>query len=514
MSSFLQNLSLIVLRLVLFTAWRNYLSKRLYPDLAGLSLEASPDDAETSRYADIRSAGTALELSILPSPATTPVQGASRRRGSTSQKHLHSSISRGVFSLVLTESCIIFLLLILQAMNVFLPSTRLYNWRYSLTFLIISILALIPQCTSLLLMVGMQANEGRGRLFFIRITFSFIPVAVFLFALAHIPLPVGLASSNFLTSALSRLIILGTIILGLLSGFGAISNAWGFIPFLSTSQPIPTEQQISSAEYSLSAIRNDLAERRAALAGRRDSSSDRSWLSRVGVTFRPNNELEQEIRGLEALEHEMARKLESLCESRDTAKFALTWKGKTLNIIGYLFAIYCVVRVFNSLVNIVLPSRRVASSATTYSDIISELLVYILSWTYTSRHIELDDVTPIARQLSLVFVGIMILTSIRLVLRGVTRALRVTSRNLGASLMLLILAQLMGIYLLSTVVQMRSSFPPPPKPPNDEDAVNLFSTIPPYEVFGSLFDWSFLAAAVTSGAVRWGIQKMNHAGEV
>jgi hypothetical protein len=110
----------------------------------------------------------------------------------------------------------------------------------------------------------------------------------------------------------------------------------------------------------------------------------------------------------------------------------------------------------------VLPSRRLASSSTNYPDIISELLVYILSWVYTSRYIKLEDVTPIARQLSLGFVGIMILTSIRLVLRGVTRvrnifififlnfhakvvrqALRVTSRNLGASLMLLILAQLM-----------------------------------------------------------------------
>ncbi len=146
--------------------------------------------------------------------------------------------------------------------------------------------------------------------------------------------------------------------------------------------------------------------------------------------------VEQEIRGLEALEYETARKLELLRESRDAAKFNSTWKGRTLNAVGYLFAIYCVVRVFNvswrdaiytfinicqSLANIVLPSRRLASSSTNYPDIISELLVYILSWVYTSRYIELEDVTPIARQLSLAFVGIMILTSIRLVLRGVTR---------------------------------------------------------------------------------------------
>lgn len=57
--------------------------------------------------------------------------------------------------------------------------------------------------------------------------------------------------------------------------------------------------------------------------------------------------VEQEIRGLEALEYETARKLELLRESRDAAKFNSTWKGKILNLVGYLFAIYCVVRVFN-----------------------------------------------------------------------------------------------------------------------------------------------------------------------
>lgn len=75
------------------------------------------------------------------------------------------------------------------------------------------------------------------------------------------------------------------------------------------------------------------------------------------------------------------------------------------------------------------------------------------------------DIAVISRQINLGLVGVIILSSIRLVLRGVARvsqslgsylgyfgryshqyqfqALRVTSRNIGASLMLLILAQLM-----------------------------------------------------------------------
>ncbi|RPD54088.1 hypothetical protein L227DRAFT_567565 [Lentinus tigrinus ALCF2SS1-6] len=62
------------------------------------------------------------------------------------------------------------------------------------------------------------------------------------------------------------------------------------------------------------------------------------------------------------------------------------------------------------------------------------------------------------------------------------------------------LAQVMGIYLLSTLIQLRNSFPPPPTHPATEPdvgIVNLFSTLPEYQLFGSLFDGaSFLG--------RWG----------
>ena len=57
---------------------------------------------------------------------------------------------------------------------------------------------------------------------------------------------------------------------------------------------------------------------------------------------------------------------------------------------------------------------------------------------------------------------------------------------------------------------MRSSFPPPPTKPDADAAVtNLFSTIPEYEVFGSLFDWSFLASFVASAFVRYGAERVN-----
>jgi len=62
---------------------------------------------------------------------------------------------------------------------------------------------------------------------------------------------------------------------------------------------------------------------------------------------------------------------------------------------------------------------------------------------------------------------------------------------------------------------MRSSFPPPPPSPEegaDTPTTNLFTTLPAFEVFGSLFDWSFLIAAGASLFVRWGAARVNGPG--
>ncbi|TFY61413.1 hypothetical protein EVJ58_g4526 [Rhodofomes roseus] len=226
----------------------------------------------------------------------------------------------------------------------------------------------------------------------------------------------------------------------------------------------------------------------------------------------------QELNGLEALEYEMSRNLEALKERQADAKFSRTIGGRIFNWGGRLFAIYCIFRILNSLVNLVTPVPPSTSPAQSPRsvDMLSIGLAKLLSL-LPSVHIGDDGVAVISRQISLGLVGVIILSSIRLVLRGVARVLRVTSRNLGASLMLLILAQLMGIYLLSTLVQLRTAFPPPPLRPDvspDVGLVNLFSTLPEYQLFGSLFDGSFLLAAAGGAVVRWFGDRMRNAGQM
>ena len=118
-----------------------------------------------------------------------------------------------------------------------------------------------------------------------RVFMSLVPYLIYLFAFTMIPLPESLSTVNsgITTLALSRLIVLGTFIIGLLSGFGAAMNSWEFLPALSKSRRwvdsevlaacsllrlnarrrIPSEQEIRTAEEALERIRNDLTVRKA-----------------------------------------------------------------------------------------------------------------------------------------------------------------------------------------------------------------------------------------------------------
>ncbi|KAI0659540.1 Abscisic acid G-protein coupled receptor-domain-containing protein [Cubamyces menziesii] len=505
-----QSAGLLVIRAALFYACRRYLLRNLYHDLQDLSAKAASDSGAPVTV--VFDSGD-TELDTLPTSATSPtsVSATSRKRP------FHSALSRALFALCFSETCMLFLLLILQALDLSSPIVRLIHWRISLAVLLVAIVLGIPLSYSIVLSNGSNpgVSPASSRVISPRLGLYLIPNVLFLLALSYIPIPAGMQTHSILASTLSRLTVIGTVFLGLLSGFGAIDTAWDFFPVFSrTSRPHPTDEEVRTAESGLQRVREDLTQRRKdlrALEASKQPDAQSNWFSKTVLSWSGDSEssaLAKEISGLEALEYEMSRSLEALKQRQAHAKFSKTLAGRVFNWGGRLFSLYCVYRIVTSLVNLIIPRSPPATpgeSAPTNADVISFVLAYLLSH-LPFVQVPADKIAVISRQISLGFVGIIILSSIRRVLRGVARLLRVTSRSLGASLMLLTLAQVMGIYLMATLIQLRTSFPPPPARPDvdaDEGIVNLFSTLPEYQFFGPLFDGSFLLAAAATGAVRW-----------
>ncbi|KAH9851286.1 Abscisic acid G-protein coupled receptor-domain-containing protein, partial [Lenzites betulinus] len=494
---------------VLFYACRKYLLRNLYHDLQDLSAKAS---SEAGTSVIVFDAGE-TELETLPTSATSPSTPSIGRK-----RPFHSALSRALFSLCFSEACLLFLLLVCQAIDVLHPRVRLAHWQASLSALIICIVLVIPLSYSLVLSNG-SGSPGvspiRQQILSPSLGLYLIPNIIFLLALSYVPLPADMPTHTVLASTLSRLTVIGTVLLGLLSGFGAIYTAWDFFPVFSRNNKAPpTDEEVRSAESGLQRVRDDLAQRQRdlrLLESTKPPDTQSSWLSRSLPSWQGNSEassMAQEITGLQALEYEMSRNLEVLKQRQGDGKFSRTLAGKAFNWGGRLFAIYCIYRIFASILNLLLPRTPPSTPgepATTNADVVSFVLAYLFSF-LPFTDIPQAKIAVISRQISLGLVGAIILSSIRRVLRGVARVLRVTSRSLGASLMLLILAQVMGIYLLSTLIQLRTSFPPPPSRPDldpDLEIMNLFATLPEWQFFGSLFDGAFLLAAAVSAAVRW-----------
>lgn len=235
-------------RAALFFSCRNFLLRSLYHDLQDLSSVEVPSGPHSHEEAD-------FELEMLPVHS-----GAGATPGKKTS--LHSTLARSLFSASFSESCMMFLMLMLQGMSMFRPRfvrghnskllgtdiisgrARLFNWNLSLFLLLAIILLFIPLSLSLVLTIGTGAHpsdilriflnldidQSRKRSIIIGVVLNLVPVILYLFLLSWIPIPDALASSDMMTTALSRLVVLGTIILGLLSGFGAVSNAWAFFP--------------------------------------------------------------------------------------------------------------------------------------------------------------------------------------------------------------------------------------------------------------------------------------------
>ncbi|KAG1838540.1 Abscisic acid G-protein coupled receptor-domain-containing protein [Suillus subalutaceus] len=406
-------------------------------------------------------------------------------------------------------------MLMCQGLDWLEPRIRLLSWRISLFLLLFTILLLVPISFSLILTYRPDTpGFVQSRALPIRIAFALAPVALFVFGLSYIPLPAELLLDSPLSAVTARLVTLGTTVLGLLSGLGAVSGAWGVINW---SRSMPTASSIASAENALERVKSDLRDRSRDLDDYVSSKPqpDGSWLSRM--SFKRNGQqgsIQQEVIGLQALEEQMNLRVVALKRNRVAAEYAESFTGKTIT---WSWAVYCVCRVCSSAFNIISPTvSNSGHSSASYGDIVAHILAWLFSllpFSATGDEGRPQFDTPsLSKQISLSLVGVIILCSLRLVLRGVTRAFHVTSRKTSASLMILTLAQLMGIYLLSTLVQLRTTFPPAVSPVIDEsqepqglsdDSMNLFATLPEYSLFGGLFDWSFLIGAAGCAFARW-----------
>jgi hypothetical protein len=213
--------------------------------------------------------------------------------------------------------------------------------------------------------------------------------------------------------------------------------------------------------------------------------------------------LQQEIFGLETLASAMRDDLDSIRGRHRQAKWSSTIQGRILLGAGHFFSIYCVWRVLLAALSLVILGYRDSAPP----DVVSLLLAHAVR--FFNVDVNLDAWTRI---FGLLFVGALILIRMRAVLATLSSFFRAASTGTSTSFLLLFLAEVLTIYLLATLIQLRASLPPAfSGTPSEGDSLTpltddapLLASLPSFNVvFGAHFDASFLLASLATALARY-----------
>lgn len=132
---------------------------------------------------------------------------------------------------------------------------------------------------------------------------------------------------------------------------------------------------------------------------------------------------------------------------KERIAYSKTFKGKYFNFLGYFFSIYCVWKIFISTINIIFD--RVGKVDPVTRGI--EIAVNYIGIQF--------DVKFWSQQISFLLIGIIIVTSIRGLLITLTRFFYAIASSKSSNVIVLCLAQLMGMYFVSSVLLIRMNMP-------------------------------------------------------
>lgn len=272
-----------------------------------------------------------------------------------------------------------------------------------------------------------------------------------------------------------------------------------------------THSDVQNAEASFRRTCSDLAARKRSLDqlsnAPMDPSQKPSMLGRLWGSNQRSKEiksLQHEIFGLETLASAMRDDLDSVRSRYRQAKWSSTIQGRLLLGMGHFFSIYCVWRVILAALSLLILGYRDSAPL----DVVSLLLAHIV------RLFNVDiDLSTWTRIFGLLFVGALILIRMRAVLATLSTFFRAASAGTSTSFLLLFLAEVLTIYLLATLIQLRASLPPAfsGSPSEQFDVLvevsnnePLLASLPSFNVvFGALFDAAFLLASLATALTRW-----------
>ncbi|ELK29861.1 Golgi pH regulator [Myotis davidii] len=277
------------------------------------------------------------------------------------------------------------------------PSSRYFHWKLNLCVILLILVFLVPFYIGYFIVSNIRLLHKQRLLFSCLLWLTFM---YFFWKLGD-PFPILSPKHGILSieQLISRVGVIGVTLMALLSGFGAVNCPYTYMSYF---------------------LRMAMTRRTMFQKGEVHNKPSGFWgMIKSITTSAPGSEnltlIQQEVDALEELSRQLFLETADLHATKERIEYSKTFKGKYFNFLGYFFSIYCVWKIF-----------------------------MVKFW---SQHI------------SFILVGIIIVTSIRGLLITLTKFFYAISSSKSSNVIVLLLAQIMGMYFVSSVLLIRMSMP-------------------------------------------------------
>lgn len=350
------------------------------------------------------------------------------------------------FSITFALSCTMFELIIFEIAAILDPSSRKLIWMLGIHLMLFMLILVIPFYITYSLVRNSRFVYPNWV-----IPLSVIGWLVFIYLFWKLGDPFPILSPKHgifsIEQGISRVGVIGVTIMALLSGFGAVNYPYASMTFF--MKEVTTKDILTLEKKLMYTYDNIVTKKKRVLEMKKESSdASRSLFGYFSSSYKATpSQLKPEILAQEELSRQLFLELFDLQSMKQRTEWSKTLKGKYFHYMGYFFSLYCIWKIFISTVNIVLdrvgkvdPVTRGIQIAVNFVG----LTIDVKFWSQTT---------------SFILVGIISTTSIRGLLITLTKFFYAISSSKSSSIIVLTLAQIMGMYFISSVLLIRMNVP-------------------------------------------------------
>ncbi|KAG1679575.1 Golgi pH regulator [Nymphon striatum] len=403
---------------------------------------------------------------------------------------VHHLLVQLIFSITFSLSCTMFELIIFEILGILDSSSRYIHWKIGLYATLFMLIVLLPFYMAYFTLSNIRFVK-KQMIFPFTITAWFI--FIYFFWKLGDPFPILSPKHGILSieQGVSRIGVIGVTIMALLSGFGAVNYPYTSMAYF--VRPV-TSSDIQQLEKKLLQVMDMIVKKKKKIAltirevnGKsiENNQSSSIWGMLKSVTSSVTSSesvshLRKEVLALEELSRQMFLEDVDLHNMQERIEWSKTLKGKYFNFMGYFFSMYCIWKIF--IVNLckygfhirflrheILPIRMVEGTVVTLARESTVNIVFdrVGKVDPVTRGIEIAvnymgidfDVKFWSQHISFILVGIIVVTSIRGLLITLTKFFYAISSSKSSNVIVLALAQIMGMYFVSSVLLMRMNMP-------------------------------------------------------